>query len=82
MEQAARVGNNSMGKAADSASTFAEVTQEILQIILESHNDEIPVFDAILKNACRLCDATRAALFLVNGDRTHAELKHLIGYEN
>ncbi len=76
------MGDELMGKSEETASTFTAATQEILKIISESRDDELPVFDAILKNACRLCDATRAALMLVNPERTHSELKHRIGYES
>jgi len=38
--------------------------QEILDVIARSRNDEAPVFDAILKNARRLCEAPMAGLVL------------------
>jgi len=46
-------------------------TREILQVLSESPEDEAPVFDAILENACKLCDAPLAYLSMVTEDRTH-----------
>ena len=46
-------------------------TREILQAISDNRDDEAPVFEAILENACRLCNAPLACLFLVNPERTH-----------
>ena len=46
-------------------------TREILQVISRSREDEGPVFDAILENACRLCDAPLAYLSMTTEDRTH-----------
>jgi GAF domain-containing protein/DNA-binding CsgD family transcriptional regulator len=46
-------------------------TREILQVLSESRDDESPVFDAILENACKLCDAPLAYLSMVTEDRTH-----------
>ncbi len=44
-------------------------TAEILQVISQSRDDEQPVFDEILKNASRLCDAPLAVLGLISEDR-------------
>ena len=44
-------------------------TSEVLSIISQSRDDELPVFDAILDNALRLCGSTTATLFLVNRDQ-------------
>ena len=41
-------------------------TQEILQVISRSRDDEKPVFDAILENAARLCDSPMASLNLLD----------------
>ncbi len=46
-------------------------TREILQVISQSRDDEAPVFDAILENACKLCDAPLAYLSMTTEDRTH-----------
>jgi GAF domain-containing protein len=45
-------------------------TREILEVISRSREDEQPVFDAILENAARLCNAPIAFLSLANEDRT------------
>lgn len=42
-------------------------TIEVLQVINASPGDLIPVFDAIVSNALRLCDASFGGLFLVEG---------------
>ena len=49
-------------------------TREILQVICDSRSDEKPVFDAILRNAGRLCDAPLALLLLLDGSRSKLEL--------
>jgi len=41
-------------------------TSEILNVISNSPTDEQPVFEAIVENARRLCDATFSAVFLTN----------------
>ncbi|MEM7171347.1 MAG: adenylate/guanylate cyclase domain-containing protein [Pseudomonadota bacterium] len=46
-------------------------TREILQVISQSRDDEVPVFEAILENACRLCDAPLAYLSMTTDDRSH-----------
>lgn len=46
-------------------------TQEILQIISRSRDNERPVFDAILENASRLCNAPLTYLSMIDQDRTH-----------
>lgn len=46
-------------------------TREILQVISQSRDDEAPVFEAILENACKLCDAPLAYLSMATEDRTH-----------
>ncbi|MGI9371599.1 MAG: GAF domain-containing protein, partial [Hyphomicrobiales bacterium] len=46
-------------------------THEILEVISRSRDDEAPVFDAILENACRLCDAPFAYLSMTTKDRSH-----------
>jgi len=44
-------------------------TREILRVISRSRADYEPVFDAILKNATRLCEAPLGILFLRRDDR-------------
>ncbi len=51
-----------------------EASREILQVISNSRTDTAPVFETILKNAARLCDAQSAGLHLVNEARTHTRL--------
>ncbi|MEM7270079.1 MAG: GAF domain-containing protein, partial [Pseudomonadota bacterium] len=46
-------------------------TKNILRVISQSQDDELPVFEAILQSASRLCGAASAALMLVNAERTH-----------
>jgi class 3 adenylate cyclase len=57
-------------------------TREILAVISQSRDDEIPVLDAITRNAVKLCDATGAGLWLLNatGDVTRlASIAHKEG---
>jgi two-component system NtrC family sensor kinase len=42
-------------------------TSEILRVISSAHIDPQPVFDAIVRNAARLCHAGNAAVFLTDG---------------
>ena len=51
-----------------------EATREVLQVISRSRDDENPVFDAILKQARRLCGSPNAFLFLRNEADTHLEI--------
>ncbi len=57
--------------ASEQAREREAATLEVLQAISRSREDEGPVFDAILENACRLCDAPLAYLSMTTEDRTH-----------
>ncbi len=46
-------------------------SRDILEVISQSRDDETPVFDALLRNAARLCKAENAGLVLVADDETH-----------
>jgi GAF domain-containing protein/class 3 adenylate cyclase len=48
-----------------------KASREILEVISRSRDDETPVFEAILKNAARLCNAAMADLELVDEDGVH-----------
>ena len=50
-------------------------TREILHVISRSRDDEKPVFDAILENAARLCDAPMASLNLLDEQGTRLVLR-------
>lgn len=58
-----------------------EATREILQVISQSRDDEMPVFETILKLAQRLCNADSAALMMTNKNRTHNKLKTRLGQQ-
>ena len=47
-------------------------TADILRVISSSPADVQPVFDTILDNATRLCEAERGGLFLFDGEAYHA----------
>ena len=54
-------------------------TREILSVISQSRDDEQPVFDVILRNASRLCNAPLAFLSMANAERTHVDIPALLG---
>src|SRR5439155_22583189 len=51
-------------------------TAEVLGIISSSPGELQPVFDAMLANATRLCEAKFGTLYLRDGDRFHAASLH------
>ncbi|NNE53747.1 MAG: GAF domain-containing protein [Sulfitobacter sp.] len=51
-----------------------QASRDILQTISESRRDDAPVFEAILGNAARLCNAPMAWLLLLNEDWTELSL--------
>ncbi|MFK7751848.1 MAG: GAF domain-containing protein [Sedimentitalea sp.] len=59
-----------------------EATKEILAVISQSHEDETPVFRAILERAERLCNATGSGLQLVNEARTHLTMMQSKGEDH
>jgi len=46
-------------------------TSEILRVISSSPTDEQPVFDAIVRSARQLCEATFSGVYLAEGDQQH-----------
>ncbi|WP_299722450.1 GAF domain-containing protein [uncultured Tateyamaria sp.] len=48
--------------------------REVLGVISRSRDDEMPVFEAILENASRLCKAPLAFLPMANAERTHVSV--------
>lgn len=59
------------GVEADRMREREAATREILQIISQRRDDERPVFEAILENACKLCDAPLAYLSMTTTDGMH-----------
>ena len=54
-------------------------TNNILNVMSQSRNDEVPVFDTILTNATRLCNAPMAGLVLVDKNRKKYEMVASLG---
>jgi GAF domain-containing protein len=57
-------------------------TREILQVISQSQDDEIPVLETIVRNAAQLCRARLVGISLVNEARTHARYAAVWGDHN
>jgi hypothetical protein len=53
-----------------------KATSQVLGIISSSPTDLEPVFETILANATRLCEATYGTLWLCEGDTLHAAALH------
>ncbi|MGI9367554.1 MAG: GAF domain-containing protein [Ruegeria sp.] len=70
-EQPKKGADKTLRAEFDRALEREAATREILEAISNSRADEAPVFDAVLKNAARLCDAPIARLELANEARTH-----------
>ncbi|MBK0398991.1 GAF domain-containing protein [Limibaculum sp. M0105] len=56
-----------------------QATREILEVISRSRADERPVFEAILENAKRLCDAPLAFMSIANEERTRVTIPAYTG---
>ena len=54
-------------------------TREILDVLMRSRDHEFPVFDAILSNATRLCNAPIAGLFMADYGKGKYELVASLG---
>src|SRR5262249_56804675 len=51
-------------------------TSEILRVISSSPTDEKPVFDAIVRNAVRLCDAIYGLVYRSDGEQVYLAAHH------
>ena len=54
----------------ESARTREKATRRILDLLLRSREDHLPVFDAILKDATEICSAPIAAMVMIDSERT------------
>jgi class 3 adenylate cyclase len=69
-EQRDDEGCGEPGRLSDAAARREAALREILDVISRLRDDEQPVFDSILANASRLCNAPLAFLSLANDART------------
>src|SRR5262249_7549820 len=53
----------------DEALAHQRATSEVLQVISSSPGELEPVFNSMLQNAVRICEAKFGNLFLIDGDR-------------
>src|SRR5262245_10519570 len=56
-------------------------TSEILRVIASSRTDAQPVFDAIIQNATRLCEAVNGTVFRFDGRLIHVAAHHNLSPE-
>jgi class 3 adenylate cyclase len=73
--------NDPKGVLAELVKTRAreDATREILGLLIQSREDQFPVFDAILKHATRLCNAPIAGLFMADYTKRKYELVASLG---
>lgn len=62
------------GNPADRPVSPETALRDILHVIARSRDDELPVFEAILRNAAQLCHAPAARLDIANAARTHVRV--------
>ncbi len=75
MSEQSKAGDlDSLRTERDNALEREAATREILQVINQSRDDEAPVFDVIVENALRLCDAGSAGIMRLPVGGTHLQL--------